>query len=100
MNSSVFDADTVRALATILADTGLSEIEVTDGEQRIRLCRTITAAPVAAVAVPVAVATAASDAAPPVAEAEHPGALTSPMVGIAYLSPEPGAPPSSPRARP
>ena len=100
MNSSVFDAETVRALAAILADTGLSEIEVTDGEQRIRLSRAVPAAAAPAPAAPIAAAPAPAASAPPESaasvpapEADHPGTLTSPMVGIAYLSPEPGAAP-------
>ena len=95
MNSSVFDAQTVRALATILADTGLSEIEVTDGERRVRLCRTVSVAPAAAAAAPAPVATAPPPSTPAasVPEADHPGTLTSPMVGIAYLSAEPGSAP-------
>ena len=92
MNSSAFDAGTVRALATILADTGLSEIEVSDGERRIRLSRAVLAAPVAP-PTPVIVPALSAPPPTPAPDAEHPGTLTSPMVGIAYLSPEPGAPP-------
>lgn len=93
------DPGLVRELAAILNDTGLSEIEVEHGELRLRLARTLVAAapativaaapaPVAAVAAPApaAAAPAPSDA------SKHPGAVPSPMVGTAYLSPEPGAP--------
>jgi acetyl-CoA carboxylase biotin carboxyl carrier protein len=67
------DSALVRELAELLADTGLSEIEVEDGSRKIRVARTLTAAPVAQmvaapapVAAPVAAAAApAADAAPP-----------------------------------
>ena len=92
-----FDAAAVRALATILADTGLTEIEIEGKEGRIRVAR--APAQVIAATVQPAPAAAAPVAAPVVvAEAEegdlarHPGAVLSPMVGIAYLAPEPGAP--------
>jgi acetyl-CoA carboxylase biotin carboxyl carrier protein len=95
------DPDLVRELAAILNDTSLSEIEVEHGELRLRLARTITAAVAPAMhtqvvhAAPVAAApTPPPAAAPAPAEAaSHPGAVPSPMVGTAYLSPEPGAPP-------
>jgi len=97
------DPELVRELASVLNDSGLSEIEVEHGELRLRLARTLTAsaAPVQThlvqAAPPVAHAPAApSPAAAPAAAAEaaaHPGAVPSPMVGTAYLSSEPGAPP-------
>ena len=94
------DPALVRELAAILSDTGLSEIEVEHGELRLRLARTITAAPVVhhVATAPAAHAPAAPPpaAAPPIdaakAAAAHPGMVPSPMVGTAYLSPEPGAP--------
>jgi len=92
------DPGLVRELASILNDTGLSEIEVEHGELRLRLARTLTvAAPAApvALAAPVAAIAAPAPAAPAPAAADaskHPGAVPSPMVGTAYLSPEPGAP--------
>lgn len=94
------DPGLVRELASILNDTGLSEIEVEQGELRLRLARTLTvaAAPapaLVAAAAPTAMAapTAPAPAAAPAADlAKHPGAVASPMVGTAYLSPEPGAP--------
>lgn len=90
------DSALVRELAELLADTGLSEIEVEDGSRKIRVARTLTAAPVAVAAAPVAaapapapVAAAAPAAAAPAADLA--GAVRSPMVGTAYLFPEPGA---------
>jgi len=91
------DSALVRELAELLSDTGLTEIEVEDGSRKIRVARTITAAPVmsyapapAAAAAPAAAPAAAAEA--PAAET-HANALRSPMVGTAYLTPEPGAAP-------
>lgn len=93
------DPDLVRELAKIISDSGLSEIEVEHGDLRLRIARTLTAAPVThmvAAAAPVAHAPAApppaAGPAPAADAASHPGAVPSPMVGTAYLSPEPGAP--------
>lgn len=97
MSRIPFDADAIRTLAGILVETGLSEIEIAEKDSRIRVAR--GGPPVQAGAVPVAVAAApvAAPAAPASAatvdDAQHPGAVLSPMVGVAYLSPEPGAPP-------
>tara|TARA_B110000971_G_C19994636_1_gene493671 strand:+ start:701 stop:1141 length:441 start_codon:yes stop_codon:yes gene_type:complete len=83
------DKKTIKELADLLADTGLSEIEVETGEVRIRVARqgvgvnAVVPAPIAAAPAPVAAAEAP-------APAELAGALKSPMVGTAYLSPEPG----------
>ena len=94
------DADAIRALAEILTETGLTEIEVSEKDSRIRVARAPAPA-VQAYAPPPAIA--AAPAAAPVAHAaepahsadfsKHPGAVTSPMVGVVYLSPEPGAAP-------
>ncbi len=87
------DTDLVRELAAMLNDTGLSEIEVEDGERKIRVSRTMTAAPMQFAPAPVAAtpaqAAAHSDA-PKSATAAN--ALKSPMVGTAYLTPDPEAP--------
>jgi len=98
--TQAIDPDLVRELAKILDDTGLSEIEVEHGELRLRIARTLVAAAAPVhqhiVQAPAAAATAAAPppaVAAPVADASHPGAVPSPMVGTAYLSPEPGAPP-------
>lgn len=84
----------VERLAKLLEKTGLVELEYREGDKRLRLSRSggtvAIAAPVAA-AVPAAVPVAAAAAAP-AAEASLENAVTSPMVGTAYLSPEPGAP--------
>jgi acetyl-CoA carboxylase biotin carboxyl carrier protein len=90
-----FDPDALRALAELIHTTGLSEIELAEGDRKLRLARVI-----APVQVPVAAAPAAQPApAAAVAEekkpdpAKHPGVVKSPMVGVAYLSAEPGAAP-------
>ncbi len=95
-----FDPAAVRELANILADTGLTEIEIESEAGRIRVVRTpapVMAAP--AMTVPVAAAAPMAAAAPVAAAvvrddpAKHPGVITSPMVGVAYLSAEPGSAP-------
>jgi len=92
------DPELVRQLAVLLDESNLTEIEVEDGDRKIRVARNISvaAAPVYAPA-PVAAAPAAAPA-PAAAAAEavaadHAGAVKSPMVGTAYLSAEPGARP-------
>lgn len=96
-----FDPDAIRALAAILRDTDLTEIELVEKDSRIRVAREVTVTTAAAPTAPVAAigltpalpaAAAPADAAPRSATS-HPGAVTSPMVGVAYLSPEPGAAP-------
>ncbi len=90
------DRALVRELAELLAETGLTEIEVEDGSRKIRVARTMTAAPVAAAyAAPSAVAAPAPAASPPAAVpvAETGQTVRSPMVGTVYLTPEPGAAP-------
>jgi len=92
------DSKLVRELAELLAETGLSEIEVEDGDRKIKVARQITAAPVhyaptpaaAAPAIPLPAGSAPAAAAAP---AEDPNAVKSPMVGTVYLSAEPGAAP-------
>ncbi len=90
------DAALMRELAQLIKDTDLSEIEVEDGHRKIRVARQITAAPVyqQAVAAPSAATAPAPSAAAPVEAApvdDAAGATRSPMVGTAYLAPEPGA---------
>jgi len=88
------EADLVRQLAKLLDDTQLTEIEVQDGERRIRVARSVS---VNSVTVP-ATAAAPASAAPVAATiqaspADHPGTVKSPMVGTVYLSPNPEAKP-------
>jgi acetyl-CoA carboxylase biotin carboxyl carrier protein len=86
------DTDLVRQLAELLDTTHLTEIEVQDGERRIKVARKVQAVAVAAPA-PVAASAAPPPAAQPAAapQSETANAIRSPMVGTAYLSPEPGA---------
>jgi acetyl-CoA carboxylase biotin carboxyl carrier protein len=92
------DADLIRNLAEMLNETGLTEIEVQSGGQRVRVSRGMVAVAGNAGA-PIAPARGASSAPAAAAAASevnfnnHPGAITSPMVGTAYRSPEPGAKP-------
>jgi len=91
----------IRELAELLESSSLSEIEVSDENVRIRVVREVAAAQIQAPAP----APPAAEQARPAAEAaaaprepeerheDHPGAVLSPMVGTAYLSPEPGAGP-------
>ena len=90
----------VKALANILDDAGLAELEYETDDVAIRLSRVSGAAPVAAVAPVAAPAAVAGPTVAPAAQSAegaadlsaHPGAVMSPMVGTAYISPEPGAP--------
>lgn len=94
------DTSLVRELAEMLGDTGLNEIEVEDGDRKIRVSRgggvamaaapAPIAAPAPAAAHAPAAAAPASDAAP--AAVDTAGAIKSPMVGTVYLAAEPGAP--------
>jgi acetyl-CoA carboxylase biotin carboxyl carrier protein len=96
------DTEFVRKLAAILEETKLGEIELADGERRIRVARPtapvapaaplVMAAAPAPAAAPSAHASAAAPAAASGDPSKHPGAVKSPMVGTAYLAPEPGKP--------
>lgn len=89
------DNAAIKALAKLLNDTGLSEIEVAEGDSKIRVKK--ESAPVSYAAAPIAMASdptipgKANVSAPATTAENHPGAVTSPMVGTCYLSPEPGA---------
>jgi acetyl-CoA carboxylase biotin carboxyl carrier protein len=99
--ASPFDPELVRELAQMVAETGLTEIEVEKGDLRIRVAKTVTAsvsapaaqaaapAPAAVVAPPPSPASEAAAAAK--SAASHPGAVLSPMVGTAYRKPSPDA---------
>jgi acetyl-CoA carboxylase biotin carboxyl carrier protein len=92
----MIDAEMIRRLAELLKETGLGEIEYAEGERRIRIAMPAAAASVvAAPAAPAPAAPAAPAAASPATGVANvpAGALTSPMVGTAYLAPEPSAPP-------
>lgn len=98
------DTGLIRELASILRDGGLGEIEVEHGDLRVRvsmpepagvnMSTPVAMAPAAAPVAPAAPAAAAAATAPaPAASLDsHPGAVKSPMVGTAYLSPDPESP--------
>ena len=97
------NSDAIRQLAKLLEETGLTEIELAEGEKFIRVNKGGVAtphhhgAPAHAAPMPMgsdpAAPQQANSTAPTAAVAEnHPGAVTSPMVGTAYMSGEPGAP--------
>jgi acetyl-CoA carboxylase biotin carboxyl carrier protein len=88
------DHDAIRELAALLDETGLTEIEIEDDDQRIRVARN------AGCAMPAHIAPATAAPAPvtmsspqPADPAKHPGVVTSPMVGTAYIAAEPGGKP-------
>lgn len=104
---SDIDSALVRQLARLLDETGLTEIEYATDHWRIRVAREARASQLsvlpAAPSVPApdqsrgpvpAEATPSHErAAEALFDAHHPGAVTSPMVGTAYLSPGQDAPP-------
>ena len=87
--ASDIDADAVRKLADLLNETGLTEIEYTYEDWSLRVSKgaTAVAATVPAAAAPAAADSGAADQGVPA------GAVTSPMVGVAYTSPDPDSPP-------
>ncbi len=93
MASTEFDEDFIRRLADMLDEKGLTEIEVEAKDRRIRVAREPAPVTVAgghpAMTAPSA-ATAPETSKP--ADSSHPGAVTSPMVGVAYIREEPAAP--------
>ncbi|WEK06106.1 MAG: acetyl-CoA carboxylase biotin carboxyl carrier protein [Candidatus Devosia phytovorans] len=104
--SSQVDQDLIRAIAELLNKENLAEIEIEQEDFRVRVTRSYANeapvyaqapqyfAPPAAAAAPLAPAGSVAPAAPAAAEdlSSNPGTLTSPMVGTAYRSPEPGKP--------
>ncbi|HEY0920150.1 acetyl-CoA carboxylase biotin carboxyl carrier protein [Devosia sp.] len=104
--SSQSDQDLIRSIAELLNEQNLAEIEIERDDLRVRVTRSY-AAPVQQIAVPAAAPHPAPAAQAPAAPtgaannislpaddlATNPGTLTSPMVGTAYLAPEPGKPP-------
>jgi acetyl-CoA carboxylase biotin carboxyl carrier protein len=87
-----FDQDLIRELAQLLVETGLNEIEIEQEGLRVRVARqaTIVQASVPHHVPPPPIAAPAPAAIDPM---KHPGVVTSPMVGVAYMAAEPGAMP-------
>lgn len=93
------DAKAIRELAEILDETGLTEIEVADGDKVIRVSRgasVIASSPSASMAISMpsdpAVPQIPNMGAPDMVAKAHPGAVKSPMVGTVYLQSEPNTP--------
>lgn len=91
-----FETDYIEKLAKVLADTGLTEISLEDGEQAITLRKDVVVAPVAApvanIQAPAVAPAAAQAQAPTAVEPAKKGTpITSPMVGTFYKSPSPDA---------
>ncbi len=96
MSSMKIDHDAIKNLAELLNETGLTEIEIAEGDRKIRVTKSISVQQFAgpqnyahapAANAPAAVATVAA-----ISAENHPGAVKSPMVGTAYLQSEPGSP--------
>jgi acetyl-CoA carboxylase biotin carboxyl carrier protein len=91
------DHDLIRELARLLDETGLTEIEIEQEGWRVRVGRNapamLASAPQAHVPPPPITAPAPAALEVPFDPAKHPGVVASPMVGTAYLAPEPGGMP-------
>jgi len=84
------DPELIRALAKLLEETGLGEIEFAEGDRRVRVARPV--APAATTFVSTTAPAAAALPAAAAADAAPANAVVSPMVGTVYLAGEPGAP--------
>jgi acetyl-CoA carboxylase biotin carboxyl carrier protein len=97
--TNVQEKQLIRDLATLLNETGLTEIEIEKSGLKVRVARTVQLTASAAPAAPPAVQTTARERAEAESKrsesdpANHPGAVKSPMVGTAYRAAEPGAAP-------
>jgi acetyl-CoA carboxylase biotin carboxyl carrier protein len=89
----VVDHALIRELTKLLDETGLTEIEIEQDGQRVRVARNAAAAAAAAPRAAPLPLPVPEMAAPPLDLAKHPGVVNSPMVGTAYAAPEPGAKP-------
>lgn len=94
------DLRKLKKLIDLVEESGIAEIEVTEGEEKVRITRTIAAAPVYAAPVPTAAPTVTPAAAPVAASApaapaarDLSEAQKSPMVGTFYRAPGPNAAP-------
>ncbi len=99
------DSKAIKELAELLNETGLNEIEVAEGEQMIRVNKGMMMAGASYAAAPAVpsmpsdptVPQSANTDLPAAVTGDHPGAVTSPMVGTAYAAAEPGAPNFAPK---
>ena len=91
------DLRKLKKLIDLVQESGIAELEITEGEEKVRINRTGSGNPAvyfpqqAQTAAPVAAGPAAASVAVPAAETGH--TLKSPMVGTFYRSPSPGSPP-------
>ncbi len=95
MPPMTIDHDAIKKLASLLNETGLTEIEITEGDKSLRVSKSVNVSYAAAPAgyAPAAPALAAPSATVSAISADnHPGAVKSPMVGTVYLQSEPNAP--------
>jgi len=88
----IVNRELIQELTKLLDETGLTEIEIEQDGQRVRVARGAVGAPAPARPAPVQQLVSESIAAP-IDPTKHPGVVKSPMVGTAYGSPEPGAKP-------
>ena len=88
----IVDRELIQELTKLLDETGLTEIEIEQDGQRVRVARN-AAGPVAASAMPRVQAPPPLPVSAPLDPAKHPGVVVSPMVGTAYVAPEPGGKP-------
>ena len=86
------DLRKLKTLIDLVSESGVAELEITEGDDRVKIVNRVGAAPVAAAAPAAAPAVAAEPAAAPVA-AEDTRTINSPMVGTFYRAPSPGAKP-------
>ncbi len=92
--TSMVDHALIHELTKLLDETGLTEIEIEQDGQRVRVARgTVAVAPPARTASAPPPQPVAESVSAPMDPAKHPGVVVSPMVGTAYGSPEPGAKP-------
>ncbi len=97
---TLVDRDLIKELSQLLDETGLTEIEIEQDGARVRVARgalasaapAVAVAPLHTMAAPVASPSIETPAAA-IDPAKHPGLVVSPMVGTAYVAPEPGAKP-------
>lgn len=101
MPPMTIDHEAIRKLAGLLNETGLTEIEITEGDKSLRVSKSVNVQHVAMAGAPgIAAPLHAAPAAAPatggtvtaISAESHPGAVKSPMVGTVYLQSEPGAP--------
>ena len=97
-DENVFSEERIRSLIDLMKEHDLTEIDLRQDSQQIRLARAVSVAPVASVAAPIqqqpiAPTTQASATAPPASDENNPNIVTikSPMVGTFYSRPNPNA---------